>query len=214
MMRTGMVMTALAGSTQAAVIHAVGVDNQTTSSSVTITSWSALGVDGSTSSVTSGPINGVVDGEAFTYTATVTNTGNADNLSLIGVNSLLGAGAVNLGEGDVSDTVTITIAVTSGNVVFDGFTHFSNGNFARSTTDDDVVDVNGTDYSGDSGELEFDLAGSPAASFVYSTELSEGGDESTTTLRYVDFQFSSVPEPSSTALLGLGGFAMMLRRRR
>ncbi|MGJ8655902.1 MAG: PEP-CTERM sorting domain-containing protein [Akkermansiaceae bacterium] len=31
---------------------------------------------------------------------------------------------------------------------------------------------------------------------------------------YSDFEFNAVPEPSSTALLGLGGLALILRRRK
>ena len=219
---------ALAGSVglsaQGAVVYGVGstVDNANDGTAVSYTLWSTVGVDGTATSYTSAPIAGTVDGVAFTYTITVAAAGTSGNLDAAvyggGDESLAiaAAGGGDIGGGtanqmNTGDGFTVTIGdVTDSDVVldvvFDGFVHFSLNN----TANNEGAVLNGVTYTrvpdGHDSRPSFFIDGAPVATF-------EAISIGTTLGRAVDFQFSTVPEPGSLALLSLGGLFMWRRRR-
>jgi len=95
--------------------------------------------------------------------------------------------------------------ISDANVVFDGFTQFG----TSSTGIGEGATVNGNAYTRTDASVEpaWVLSGAPEPTFFYSTIGITNG-------RYVEFQFSTIPEPSSSALLGIGVCALILRRRR
>jgi hypothetical protein len=52
----------------------------------------------------------------------------------------------------------------------------------------------------------------PDVQYVRFTDFADHGDGNLT--GFLEIRFATVPEPSSTALLGLSGIALMLRRKR
>lgn len=203
----------LATSSHAAtLVHAVGVDNQTTSSSTSITSWGALGVDGNASTETLTGISGTVGAESFTYDITVTLVGPSENLGFTNANNLLGR--TNTGFTDNGfrngEGFDLTISnISNPNVQFDGFVQISHGNTADGS---EGAIINGTSYVRDSDTVE---SLSPVVTATTLQWRSIANDDNNgVAARYVDFQFSEVPEPSSVALLGLGCMALVFRRRR
>jgi opacity protein-like surface antigen len=197
----------------ATLVHAVGVNNQTTSTSSFITSWVGLGVDGNASSGSLTGIAGSVGGEAFTYDITITIKGVAENFRLTNVNSLLGR--TNTGQTDNgfrnTEGFDLTISnISNVNVQFDGFVQISHGN----TTDgQEGASINGTDYLRSGGTVNA-LDPVVTASTLEWRSIADN-DNNGVAARYIDFQFSeAIPEPSSAVLLGLSGLALIARRRR
>jgi len=91
---------------------------------------------------------------------------------------------------------------------FNGFYELDLSNW---TSAGEEVNINGVLNTFDGGDTSpFAISGNTLA-----IDLEPDG-QSTTQIRLRDwsFSFSAVPEPSSTALLGLGGLALMLRRKR
>jgi hypothetical protein len=210
-------LAATIGAANAATIHTWGSDGFAGGSQAVgdvLTSWQTIGVNNTANSYTSAAIAGNADGEAFTYTVTVTGFGLENNL---GLNTDEG-GTLSDGTGS-GNTITfadgegfdVSITILTGNVKFDGFTSFANG--ANANAEGSVV--NGTSYrrnnatgvQGIGGTPFWNLAGAPEATFVSRSDGATVG-------RFVEGSFSAVPEPSSTALLGLGSLALILRRRK
>lgn len=68
------------------------------------------------------------------------------------------------------------------------------------------------------GQQDFAIGSTVSAQYVRITITDNyfglGGGAGGDRVGFNDFQFNAVPEPSSTALLGLGGLALILRRRK
>lgn len=120
-----------------------------------------------------------------------------------------------VGVTGVSGTTT-----DSGNeIVFDGFT----GAAAAAGFNGDInktVDINGTTVSlmsGSTGSFQFIQApldfGTPVATVAFDNGEANGGG-GTLLARHFDLQFSTVPEPASFALFGLGVLGIVASRRR
>jgi hypothetical protein len=187
---------ALAAGTQAAtVIHSLGVDGEKDSGdSVLVTAWNG----------TLTGLSGTVGTEAFTYDIALSGAGTATSTVLSGLNN--------------EDVVNVVVTVTSGNAQFDGFTYIGTAKTANA----EGMTVNGFTYTragvGIQNGTSLDTADSgavtpfPVTATAFTTVAGNGIDLAT-----LEFQFSdsvAVPEPSSTALLGLGGLALILRRRK
>ena len=173
------------------------------------TSWADMGITATTTdaSYQLTGVSGSVDGEAFTYTITIAAIGNSTALSLNSAgNSIENVGAN--AKFDLGDGFSVTIsAIDNANVVFDGFTALNVNN--AGTTEGLTVDT--IHY----GAGDHNLTGAPLSAFeAIATQTNVTATAASVNSKGVDFQFSSVPEPSSAALLGLGGLALILRRRK
>ena len=133
-------------------------------------------------------------------------------LTAIATGRNFGAGTINTNQSVTFSIQNVVYTDGEGNetVVFTGFTNIGTIQVA-STTDGDndfyIGLLGATTIAHDtSGTL--DLTSNGAATDIAIT--------TTTNLRFrdLDFAFETVPEPSSTALLVLGGLALLLRRRR
>ena len=91
------------------------------------------------------------------------------------------------------------------------FNGFYELNLSNWTSAGEEVNINGVLNTFDGGDTNpFAISGNTLA-----IDLEPDGESTTQfRLRNWSFSFSAVPEPSSTALLGLGGLALMLRRKR
>ena len=200
------------------LVHGVGIDNfpdgpdKLATNYSTITSWDAALANGA--GVASEAVNGTIDDINFTYTITVGNFqhpfGLFEDDGFLRIFRVDGTGTVvsqlfasNSGEPQGFFVVVENISDT--NVVFDGFTQFgvSNAGTGEGAT------VNGNAYTRADASVEpaWVLSGSPEPTFFYTTIGVTSG-------RYVEFQFSTIPEPSSSVLFGIGAFALILRRSR
>jgi len=167
------------------------------------------------------------DSVQITFTATASSTINSgvdnSNQGFFSVGSWLGAG-----QWTRMDFTDITVNVSGGGfsaAEFLGFTNLqvqlSNGGETGDDGSTDEFTINGTTYAHDAGDFaggsDFAIANDD---FILLTgvEVATGAGTTSGTYRHFDlnYQFSAtaVPEPSSTALLGLGGLALMLRRKR
>lgn len=157
-------------------------------------------------------------GTSFTFDLTITaGTGVeeifvADGL-LNGALSELDAGETDGSLFEGGDTITISISDIQGDVTFDGFVNFGTDNSGNG----EGFNVNGIDYirgsvtNGDADPRQgIALPGGILAQ--NSVDISFIGPS--VNLRGVAVQFSSVPEPSSTLLLGLAGVGFLLHRRK
>lgn len=128
---------------------------------------------------------------------------------------------IDTGFGNLND-VTVSVTGVSGtttdlghNIVFDGFTGGTAG-MGSSTAQTRSVEINGAtvNLATTGGGFQFvqgEATFSPAASVLFDNS---GGSDGSIVARAYDLQFSTViPEPASFALLGLGGIALLGRRR-
>ena len=112
---------------------------------------------------------------------------------------------INIGSGTLSDTISLTsTGITGGSETLINGYQFDANNF--------YLVMDGLANNGDT--LSFagssDVTGTMAVDFSNFYPLINQSFYSSTD----NFTFYFVPEPSSTALLGLGGLALMLRRKR
>lgn len=161
---------------------------------------------------------------SFSYTVTFTaDTGSTINFS--------SGGNVGVDNTQVGGSETLTVAVSgptaivgfSGSISLDGITRAQILNFDN--TDDqqtispnsgsDVVLVGTTDNGtppAPAGAISGVNAAFDAADGV--TSVTQSAIVGSAGFRTLRVQFTAVPEPSSTALLGLGGLALIARRTR
>ena len=148
-------------------------------------------------------IAAMADGEAFTFDLTLTGIlgDGAVGLDFTGQRVLLN-GAL---SGTKTKSLSISISDVQGNVTFNGFTTVDR----YDNVGGDPWDVNGETISatGNSVALAAPITGPMT---IVASDVSTGNT------RFEGFQIdvTPAPEPSSAALLGLGGIALILRRRK
>ena len=150
-----------------------------------------------------------VDGGTFDVTIDATQTGGTGS-RLNGFGNWSVSGGANDIHIDPGETMTLTVSVgnyggglTAGDVQLDGFTTLRLGGHGNG--EDGTIQHGGADISMTNND-NYNVTGNAI------TVVSEG----TYNIQGYDIQFTveAVPEPSSTALLGLGGLALILRRRK
>ena len=163
-------------------------------------------------------IGGNDDEVVINFLAT-SSTGNINTRPLSGTNAQLGTSDGANGSflnGDSSNleitfsdiSVNLNGGSNNGWAAFNGFYELNLSSFS---TAGEETNINGDLYTVDGGNSNpFAISGNTLA-----IDLEPDG-EATTAFRLANwsFSFSAVPEPSSTALLGLGGLAFALRRCR
>lgn len=168
------------------------------------------------------------DSVTISFTATASgniNSGfNNASQGFFAVGSWLSAG-----QWTRMDFASISLGLSSGDpsytASFDGFTELSVQLAGGGETGDDgstdKFTVNGVTYADTNGAGEEPISSAIPINnddFILLTGVETATGTGTTggTYRHLDmnFQFTVVPEPSSTALLGLGGLALALRRRK
>lgn len=159
--------------------------------------------------------------ETFSYTVTMTAGANLTDLG----QSLGGLGDVGSTGGTFQDgdVLTIEVAVTDNvNVVFDGFVNFGlNFNGTGDGFNIAGIDyIRGTATNGDSDPrhgiaISGGILASSSADITFIASSGTPGDDSNI-LRGIAYQFSTVPEPASAALIGslfALGFVCTRRKR-
>jgi len=207
--------------TEASMIHAVGVDNQNTSTNDgVITSWADFGLTNDNvntiSTATKNVASSVVDGIPFSYVITVTGVGLPNEPGYLRLSS--GAGllsvdgtSINVGEG-----FDLTISsISSSAVQFDGFVQISYGGGAGGSEGASISEGGTpTNYTAGSNGLSAALSPIVTTSTLKWRGITSDGDNHDA--RHIDFQFSVVPEPETFGLacLALLGVVVTLRRRK
>lgn len=159
-------------------------------------------------------ITGTADGVDFTYNLTFSS-----NASLNG-DILADEGGADFTDGESYSLIVTITSQTGGTVSFDGLTNFSTSNTAggEGVTVGGVTYLRGTATNGDSDPRNgVIITGGIVAPTGVGSDTITFTSVNTTRLEAAAFQFTgtaAVPEPSSTALLGLGGLALILRRRK
>lgn len=151
--------------------------------------------------------------ESFDYTLTISAGTGVTDVST-GAGGILNNGS-QFGDGD---TVTFSVVVDSGNVVFDGFTNFGT-NFGNASGEGFTVAgvsyVQGTSVNGDSDPRHgIAISGGIIASDTVDwTAVTVDG----VSLRGFALQFSAVPEPNAygliAGLLSVGAIVSQRRRK-
>ena len=175
----------------------------------TITGLDLDGMGGTNDSVV---INFLVTSSNGTINARPTGTGSGD-LGELATNdagnngSWLNSNNANLEISFTDISANLNGGSNNGWAAFNGFYELNLNSWGGT----DETNINGVFYDASLGDTTpFAISGDTLA-----IDLEPDG-ASTTQFRLRDwsFSFSAVPEPSSTALLGLGGLALMLRRKR
>jgi len=202
-------ITLSAGSASAAVIVGFGASAGT---GVVNFTWNNSGftLDNSVTESTSNALSVAAtnDVEAFSFILTLTSL-TAENLSNHG-NTFLSTNNELMNM--VGEGISFEISgISNSNVQFDGFTSSRIGGNGGG---DSILFASGANElsSASSGIINLD-----PTLYLNGTEISLeafGGGTQGTRINQLNLQFSAVPEPSSTALLGLGGLALISRRRR
>ena len=159
------------------------------------------------------------DGASFTFDlfldGTLDDGSSGLQLSSNGGTSILIRGddtaANSTGTIAFSLTNVVETTATGKTLVLDGIAGGRFSNFQNVTTKSFLADrTYNSDVDGPGGTGEFQLNFDNLAT----SNLIDGSGTANFRMHDVDLQLSAVPEPSSTALLGLGGLALMMRRRR
>ena len=231
---TAVITLASASLAQAATINVDFDKSAFTASAGTIvkTADATAGTGGSPADVTYTVSGLTLDGvgtadDAFSFTVTLSGTGASASAGILGfgfgpatgtrewgVNS--GTGVTDLGRhldfaGEsmnvslVSSSVTLGGGETGWEIVSQGLTGFFASQDAVSTFDLSGTSADATGISGN-GDITFSATNSFTA--THNTGgIGIGGIDAT-------FDIQKIPEPSSAALFGLGGLALILRRHR
>ena len=152
-------------------------------------------------------ITATVDGVDFTFDLTLSGTvGTAAGGTEAGLVFTAQRVRFDFTPTDTDNkTLTVSISDIQGGVTFDGFTavdRFDNGG-------GDPWDVNGETISNVGNAVSL---ATPITDPMVITQLD--GNAGATRFEGFTASFTKVPEPSTTALLGLAGLAMILRRRK
>lgn len=179
-----------------------------------------------TYTITSLDVNGdsVADTFSFVLTATGTVGGVESNVATRGSGANNGYELSDNTAIIVGDTMTFSVSGASvllgtgvgattdmPSITFDGFTAVE----ALFGSAGEMYSIDGgTPVEGAGNPEVIALADLPT--FTFAPETATGASESRYRLNDLSFgySFETVPEPSSAALLGLGGFALILRRRK
>ena len=161
-------------------------------------------------------VTGVTNGDGVTFDYSITLAGNAAPRSG-NTSELIQTDNSNFENGDA---FSVTIAVTGelgGTVVFNGFTFLRANQTSAGGIEGFAIE--GTDYvrNAGTGQTEITVNGTNVgplgtAGTLSATAVTPGNVR----LGALEWQFTTtaVPEPSSTIFLGLGGLALVLRRRK
>ncbi len=207
--------------TEASVIHAVGVDNQNTSTNDgVITSWADFGLTNDNvntiSTATKNVASSVVDGIPFSYVITVTGVGLPNEPGYLRLSSDGGLLSVDGTSINVGEGFDLTISsISSSAVQFDGFVQISYGGGAGGSEGASISEGGTpTNYTAGSNGLSAALSPIVTTSTLKWRGITSHGDNHDA--RYIDFQFSVVPEPETFGLacLALLGVVVTLRRRK
>jgi len=152
-------------------------------------------------------ISATADGVSFTFDLTLTGTGGTPAGDIL-FSQQRPRMDLDAGDTDIKG-LSIVVSDIQGGVSFDGFItidRFDNSG-------GDPWDVNGETIStvGNTVTLAAPVTGSLDITQLANTA---GGNNGATRLEGFQVEFSAVPEPSSIALLGLGGLVLILRRRK
>ena len=229
---------ALANLSNAATISVVNLrpgDTGNGGFSVSNTTSSAPGIVRTISFTQTGDLDGGLGGnDTLSFDLVETyytgSTFSAGDVTLGGQANVAGNGN-NFGNNNIGNLSTLTFEITNvvytsaeSTVDFSGFTEIRKVNSAPAPTNGEDI----TFYVGETGATtvlltvnnsnqDFDLtSNSDNTLLTLTTDYSSLASGGLIRLRELDFAFetSLIPEPSSTALLGLGGLALLLRRRR
>lgn len=154
-----------------------------------------------------------VDGVDITFDLTLTGTGGtpAGNIFFTQNRPRMDLDAA---DSDIKG-LTLVISDIQGAVTFEGFIDIDRFD----NSGGDPWDVNGETISATGNTVALSPATINATKLSQTLAISQlantaGGSNGATRLEGFTLEFTAVPEPSSTALLGLGGLAVLLRRRR
>lgn len=220
LMNLNYTIAALAATTLATNAATVVLDNLDFATPVTTGSQSnyqkqsftpnVAGIGTSDTVTTNSPLPATVFLEGTTFITAPTGTGST--AGQIFLNVYLGAGNAGVFVGSSSNSVDLIAAGFNTNVnwSFDNLNLDSGSEYAlvfSTTATDDSAATARLTAANNGGGFVSTYAGGTA------DDNADGGSPGPFDSRF-QVQFNTVPEPSSTALLGLGGLALLLRRRK